>query len=83
MKIRVDFDVTPKELREFFGLPDVQEIHEEMLAELKERWKAGAEGYDPAVLLKPLLPGQMQMFEALQKSLWKGFGAPPEPTKED
>ncbi|MEM7404906.1 MAG: DUF6489 family protein [Pseudomonadota bacterium] len=84
MKIRIDIDVTPEELRQFFGLPDVEPLQQEMLDELKQRWREGVEGYDPATLLKPVLPAQMQMFEALQKSLWSAMqNVPGKPAKSD
>ena len=31
MKITVDVDVTPEELRQFFGLPNIEGLQEEML----------------------------------------------------
>lgn len=73
MKIRIDIDVTPEELRQFFGLPEVEPLQQELLDELKRRWQEGVDGYDPATLLSPVLPAQMQVFEALQKNLWNAM----------
>jgi Family of unknown function (DUF6489) len=74
VKIKLDIDATPKELRDFFGLPDVQPLQDEMLATLRERMLQGAAGFDPATLLKPFLPEHLQSVEAWQKSLWEAFG---------
>ena len=72
MKIRIDVDVTPQEAREFFGLPDVQEIQAELIQQLRRQLKAG--GFDTAALLKPLLPANLQAFEAMQRAFWSGLG---------
>jgi hypothetical protein len=73
LKIKLDVDATPKELRDFFGLPDVQPLQEEMLQTLRERMLQGAAGFDPATLLKPFLPEGLQSVEAWQKSIWEAF----------
>ena len=73
MKLTVNVDATPQELREFFGLPNVQPLQEEMMEMLRERMLKGAAEFDPAVLLKPILPPQMQSVETLQKAFWDAF----------
>lgn len=73
MKISIDVDVTPQELRTFLGLPDVQPLQEEMMENIREKMRAGAEGFDPVSLMKPFLPQNMQAMEALQKAFWKAF----------
>ena len=40
MKIKLDLDCTPEELREFFGLPDVRGMQEQLLKEVEERMRA-------------------------------------------
>ena len=37
MKINITLDVTPEEARQFFGLPDVQGLQEEMLKQAQQR----------------------------------------------
>lgn len=70
MKITIDVDVTPRELRVFFGLPDVKPIQDEMLDKIREQMKAGAEGLDPMSLMKTFMPQGVQSVEALQKVFW-------------
>ncbi|KAB7622908.1 DUF6489 family protein [Alkalilimnicola sp. S0819] len=73
MKIRVDVDATPEELRSFFGLPDVGPLQDEILAKVREKMLAGAEGYDPLTLMKPFLPEGMQSFEGMQRMFWEAM----------
>lgn len=73
MKIKLDIDATPKELRDFFGLPDVQPLQDEMLDALREKMLQGTAGFDPATLLKPFLPEHLKSVEAWQKSMWEAF----------
>lgn len=73
MKINVELDATPEELRRFFGMPDVQPLQDEMIQLVRERMHAGTDGYDPVSLLGPLMPAQFQNMEALQKMFWESF----------
>jgi len=77
MKISIDVDVTPQELRTFLGLPDVQPLQDEMMQNIRDKMHAGAEGFDPVSLMKPFLPQNMQAMEALQKAFWKAFTGNP------
>lgn len=73
MKITIDADVTPRELRTFFGLPDVKPLQDEMLDTIREKMRAGADGFDPISLMKPFMPQNMQSLEALQRAFWQAF----------
>lgn len=73
MKITIDVDITPRELRTFFGLPDVKPLQDEMLDRIRDKMRKGAEGFDPVTLLKPLMPQGMQSIEALQSAFWQAF----------
>lgn len=70
MKIKVDVEATPQELRAFFGLPDVEPLQREMLERVAERMRQGAAGLDPAALMKPFLAPPLQSVEAMQKAFW-------------
>jgi microcystin-dependent protein len=73
VKISIDIDVTPQELRNFFGLPDVTGLHEEMMAQIRKQMLAGMEGMDPMTLMRPFLPEHLRAFEATQKSFWEAM----------
>lgn len=73
MKITIDVDITPRELRTFFGLPDIKPLQDEMLDRIGDKMRKGAEGLDPMTLLKPLMPQGMQSMEAMQTAFWQAF----------
>lgn len=73
MKITIDVEATPQEMREFFGLPNLQPLQDDILNTIRENMKQGASGFDPMTLMKPLFPAQMQSMEMLQKSFWDAF----------
>jgi hypothetical protein len=67
MKIKLDIDCTPEELRGFFGLPDVRPMQEQLLKEIGERMRAGVQAVDPETMLKTWLPVGLQGLEKLQE----------------
>lgn len=73
MKIKIDIEATPQELRNFFGLPDLTPLQDEMLDIIRRNMSAGVEGFDPVTLMKPFLPEQMQALSTLQKTLWQAM----------
>jgi hypothetical protein len=73
VKIRVDVDITPQELRDFFGLPNIQPMQDELIAKIRENMQRGIEGFDPATLMRPFLPEHLRSLEALQKSFWDSW----------
>ncbi len=75
MKLNITIEATPKELREFLGLPDVQPLQDEMMQLMRENMLKGGAGFDPAALMKPLMTGPLsaQNVEALQKLFWDAF----------
>jgi hypothetical protein len=60
MKIKLDVDCTPGEVREFFGLPQVKPLQEELLS-------ANIKAMDPEAMLKTWLPATLKGFEQLQE----------------
>jgi hypothetical protein len=67
MKIKLDIDCTPEELRGFFGLPDVRPMQEELLKNVQERLSANLKTLDPETMLKTWLPAGLKGFEQLQE----------------
>jgi hypothetical protein len=52
MKVRLEFDIAPKEIRQVLGLPDVEQLQREVVDAIRERMVAGVEGFDPLSLLR-------------------------------
>ncbi len=73
MKITVVFDVSPEELRAFFGLPDVRPLQEDMMAKVREGILSGTGGIDPINLMRPFLAPNVQAMEGLQRAFWQAF----------
>ncbi|WP_025769844.1 DUF6489 family protein [Thioalkalivibrio sp. HK1] len=71
MKIHIEFDVTPAELREFFGLPNVQPLQEEMLQSFSRQMQSGIEGFDPVQMMRPFITPDPAGMEAMQKAFLK------------
>jgi Family of unknown function (DUF6489) len=67
MKISVDIDCTPEELRGFFGLPDVKPMQDELMKEIAERMRANVKALDAETMLKTWLPAGLKGFEQLQE----------------
>ena len=70
MKIKLDIDCTPDEVREFFGLPQLKPLLEELLKEVQERLRANIKAMDPEAMLKTWLPATLKGFEQLQQILF-------------
>lgn len=77
MKVTINVDITPEEVREVLGLPDVQEFQSDLLMRVREQMEAGVEGYDPMTLLKPYMPsagtGSMEQFQRLMLKLMTSY----------
>jgi hypothetical protein len=69
MKINVDMDITPEEVRKLFGLPDVEGFQRQLMDDIRERMMTGAEGYDPLKLFQPYLTGTLAGWDMFQKLL--------------
>jgi Family of unknown function (DUF6489) len=67
MKINLDIDCTPEELRGFFGLPEVKPMQDALMKEVEERLRAGLKALDPETMLKTWLPAGLKGFEQLQE----------------
>ena len=70
MKVTVDIDCSPEELRTFFGLPDVQPMQE-----IEDRMKANLAAMDPETMVNTWLPQGMQNWDQMQKAFWGQFNA--------
>ncbi len=64
MKITVDVDVTPEELRQFLGLPNVQGLQEEMLKMAQQRLNDSGQA-----IFSDLVTGAIQPMLAYQQWL--------------
>ncbi len=83
MKFTIDIEMTPEELRESLGLPDVSSLHDEMIDTIRERMHQGVEGYDPMTLLKPFMTSGLGTVEGFQKLMFSLMNQYTRPSKKD
>jgi hypothetical protein len=68
MKITVDIEATPAEVREFFVLPNLKPLQEEFVDMLRDQVKGGMAGTDALNWMKSLWPVQLHTMETVQKA---------------
>jgi hypothetical protein len=68
MKINIEFDMTPEELRRAMGLPDVQAFQHEVMKGMMDKMMSGEEGYDAMSLFKPMMAESMKSMDQVQQT---------------
>jgi Family of unknown function (DUF6489) len=79
VKITIDIDCTPQEVRTFLGLPRVEAMQDALVAKLQERLAKSLDAMDPEALMKLWMPGGIEGLTQLQERFWgplmRGMGA--------
>lgn len=57
MKVKIEIDCTPQEARAFFGLPDLEPLHDAMTDHMKERMESAVKAMDPESYMRAWMPG--------------------------
>lgn len=72
MKVTIEIDATPQEMRELIGLPDVQSLQQEALEKIREKLLSSIESNEIAELMKCYMPmpEQISAIEGFQKTMW-------------
>ncbi len=73
MKIRIDVDCTPEELRAFFGLPDLAPLQAEVLEAMRARLGEGLGAEDMEALMRAWMSGAGAGLEQFRKILLAGL----------
>jgi len=74
LRIKLDIDCTPEELRAFLGLPDLGPVQRLVVDELSAKTAEALKTLDPDAMIKAWLGSGAQGIEAL-KAFWaKGGG---------
>ena len=79
MKVTIDVDMTPEEMRKLLGLPDVDAFQRQLMDDIRERMMEGADGYDPLKLFQPYMSGTLASWDMFQKMLGAGFASNKKP----
>lgn len=69
MKLSVDVDLTPEELRRLFGLPDLSPIQNLMIERITSQIEKGLDSNLMATMTRSLITGGLQSWDAYQKML--------------
>jgi hypothetical protein len=75
MKLKIDLDCTPKEAREFLGLPDLKPVQAALLEEAQARMTKALGAMDPETMLKTWLPATLEGFEQLREAFLRQLGS--------
>lgn len=68
MKINIQMDMTPEEVRKVMGLPDVEPMQKEMMARMQDKMNTYIdEMSDPEVFMKRIMPMGLQGMEQMQE----------------
>ena len=69
MKVSVDLDLTPEELRRLFGLPDLTPIQSLVVERITRQVEKGMDSNLIAGITRSIISGGVQSWEAYQKLL--------------
>lgn len=67
MKISLDVDMTPEELRRLFGLPDFSPAQDLVVEKLTRQIEKGLDGSLLPSMMRSIIEGGVQSFDAYQK----------------
>ena len=70
MKITIDIDCTPQEVRASLGLPYLEPMQDALVAKMQERLARSLDAMDPEAMMKLWLPGGIEGLTQLQERFW-------------
>lgn len=71
MKITVDIECTPQELRTFFGMPDLEPMQKAVMDEMQRRMMSAMDQVSPTAVVKDW----MAPMTAMQQALFGAFAS--------
>jgi len=83
MKVSVDLDLTPEEMRRLFGLPDLSPIQALVVERITRQVEKGLDSNLLAGITRSIITGGVQSWEAYQKLLSGILTATKVETKRD
>ncbi|MCB1558613.1 MAG: hypothetical protein KDJ50_06795 [Alphaproteobacteria bacterium] len=70
MRFEVNIDCTPEEARQFFGLPDLLPLQQELMDIVSNRLSENIQTMEPELLVKTWLPAMFQGWSDMQNHFW-------------
>lgn len=73
MKFQINVDCTPEEAREFFGLPDILPMQQDLMEQVSRRLSENIQTMEPELLMKTWVPALFQGWTDIQSHFWNQF----------
>jgi hypothetical protein len=70
MRFQINVDCTPEEAREFFGLPDILPMQQELMEMVSRRLSENIQTMAPEELMKTWVPALFQGWSDIQSHFW-------------
>lgn len=70
MRFSINVDCTPEEARQFFGLPDVLPMQQDLMDQLSKKLAENIQTMEPEALMKTWVPALFQGWSDMQKNFW-------------
>ncbi len=70
MRFQINVDCSPEEAREFFGLPDILPMQQELMEMVSRRLSENIQTMAPEELMKTWVPALFQGWSDIQSHFW-------------
>ena len=70
MRFQINVDCTPEEAREFFGLPDILPMQQNLMEMVSRRLSDNIQTMEPEALMKTWVPALFQGWSDIQSQFW-------------
>ena len=70
MRFQINVDCTPEEAREFFGLPDILPMQQDLMEMVSRRLSENIQTMEPEMLMKTWVPALFQGWSDIQSHFW-------------
>lgn len=74
MRFQINFDCTPEEAREFFGVPDLMPMQTAMMDQINAKLMDQMKTMDTDTLMQTWIPALFQGWSEMQQNIWKSMG---------
>ncbi|MFA7276993.1 MAG: DUF6489 family protein [Pseudobdellovibrionaceae bacterium] len=70
MRFQINIDCSPEEARQFFGLPDVLPLQQDLMEMVSRRLSDNIQSMEPEALMKTWMPALFQGWSNMQSQFW-------------
>lgn len=70
MRFQINIDCSPEEARQFFGLPDVLPLQQDLMEMVSRRLSENIQSMEPEALMKTWVPALFQGWTTMQSQFW-------------